>query len=104
MKTKPDRKTARELRRAKYRYFPPDRLLAEMFLGLARRHRHPLQQDLLVEYMTAADGLDLTRLVSDWPDSGRRVIDDLDRLSRRLDEHAKANPVGEGDDNGEGRF
>jgi hypothetical protein len=99
MKNKPDRKTARELRIAKVRHVPPARLFAEMFLHLARRHRHPRQRALLVEYMMAADGLDLAHLVRDWP-GGRTSFDNLDRLSQRLDEHAKAN--GEGDGDGEG--
>ena len=97
MKNKPDRQNARELRIAKLRHVPPARLFAEMFLHLACRYRHPRERDLLAEYMMAADGLDLAHLVR-WPGT----FDNLDRLEQRLDEHAKANPVGEGD--GEGRW
>ena len=68
-----------------------------MFLLFAHRRRHPRQQALLVEYMLAADGLNLAYLVRDW-------FDNIDQLSRRLDEASQGEGDGEGYDDGEGRF
>ena len=70
----------------------PARAVAEIFLRIACRHRHPRERALLVEYMMAADGLDLAYLVRVRRD---RVFKDLDQLARRLDELAKpAKPAG----------
>jgi hypothetical protein len=78
-----------DLRSEVHAHVHPARILAEIFLYLARRHRHPRERALLVEYMMAADGLDLAYTVRVRRD---RVTADLARLARRLDELAKAMP------------
>ena len=56
MKTKSDRKNAREPRVGEIRPIDAARLLAERFMRLARTCRQPREQEVLIKYLLADQG------------------------------------------------
>jgi hypothetical protein len=85
--SKPDTDDAPKPRAVELRHIHPARVVAEIFLRLACRHRQPRQRKLLIDYMLAGDGFDLAYTARVRRD---RAFADLDHLARRLEELAKS--------------